>query len=199
MAVASVPHELLSRRTWEPLNGKQKGELFFARRRDALGVSCPKLQLEYFWYESLRGLLRGASAAASIERGEELCVVPLRKMITFHTIRNSSLAPMLAEFENASSEQVRIAMLLRLVRSVARRLGKVQGTQQLFKAKSKACAELSSERLQQLCIIRAQNFLEVYAIVRARDWVLPINNKEEYMMVPIVDMLNYGQEGGDAA
>lgn len=40
---------------------------------------------------------------------------------------------------------------------------------------------------------RAQNFLEVYAIVRARDWVLPINNKEEYMMVPIVDMLNYGQ------
>lgn len=109
MAVASVPaHELLSRRTWEPLNGKQKGELFFARRRDALGVSCPKLQLEYFWYESLRGLLRGASAAASIERGEELCVVPLRKMITFHTIRNSSLAPMLAEFENASSEQVRL-------------------------------------------------------------------------------------------
>lgn len=39
-------------------------------------------------------------------------------------------------------------MLLRLVRSVARRLGKVQGTQQLFKAKSKACAELSSERLR---------------------------------------------------
>jgi len=38
-------------------------------------------------------------------------------------------------------------------------------------------------------------FVEAYAIVRARDWVLPMYSRENYMMVPIIDMLNYGQVG----
>ena len=42
---------------------------------------------------------------------------------------------------------------------------------------------------------RSQQFLEVYAIVRARDWVLPMYHRDNYMMVPVVDMLNYGQVG----
>ena len=42
--------------------------------------------------------------------------------------------------------------------------------------------------------------LQAYAIVRARDWVLPMYNRDNYMMVPLIDMLNYGQargRGGD--
>ena len=37
-------------------------------------------------------------------------------------------------------------------------------------------------------------FVRTYAIVRARDWVIPMHGLEEvYVMVPLIDMLNYGQ------
>lgn len=48
---------------------------------------------------------------------------------------------------------------------------------------------------QLLDIYSEQKFLEVYAIVRARDWQLPMYNRDTFMMVPIMDMLNYGQVG----
>ena len=40
-----------------------------------------------------------------------------------------------------------------------------------------------------------EKWLEVYAVLRARDWILPMYGKSEPFLAPVIDMLNYGQIG----
>ena len=40
-----------------------------------------------------------------------------------------------------------------------------------------------------------EKWLEVYAMLRARDWILPMYGKSEPFLAPVIDMLNYGQIG----
>ena len=104
---AIPPAQLLARATWEGLNSTLKGELFFARQADILGVTCPKVQLGYFYYESLQSFLRGARAGAQIEKGETVCAMPVQKMLSSYTVTNSSLAPLASTLDpDASTPKV---------------------------------------------------------------------------------------------
>ena len=83
--------QLFERRTWAGLNTTEIGQLFFARSNDILGVSCPKVGLENFYYPSLKSKLRGAVALSSLWKGEEVCALPVKSMLTSYTVTNSSL------------------------------------------------------------------------------------------------------------
>lgn len=48
--------------------------------------------------------------------------------------------------------------------------------------------------LQRLKVIYSmERFLRFYAIIAARDWVLPLNGEPKAFLAPILDMLNFGQ------
>ncbi|KAL1523047.1 hypothetical protein AB1Y20_018007 [Prymnesium parvum] len=259
--------QLFSQSTWEQLNASQRGELFFFRQQDILGVSCPKIQLAYFWYESLRSTLRGAQSAAPIAAGEEVCAVPVKKMLSLYTLTNSSLAPLLTMLQESMAAESprkrarqstldgRSLLAMFILRERARERGDFvpyvqvvlthdirsvpmamapgsaafEALSEFLKRKARharalALADYAKLKLtfhrfakqlsdgirctsgviggavpcpmeQLLEVFSEQRFLEAYAIVRARDWVLPMYNRETFMMVPIVDMLNYGQVG----
>ena len=40
-----------------------------------------------------------------------------------------------------------------------------------------------------------ERFLRTYAIIAARDWVLPVYGRHRAFLAPVIDMLNYGQVG----
>ena len=56
-----------------------------------------------------------------------------------------------------------------------------------------ATASCSREQLER--IYSREEFLRVFAIFAARDWVLPMYGKARAFCVPIIDMFNFGQVG----
>jgi hypothetical protein len=44
-------------------------------------------------------------------------------------------------------------------------------------------------------IYRWERFLHLFAIISARDWVLPVDGEHRAFLAPVLDMLNFGQVG----
>ena len=106
--ISAIPSsQLYARETWEVLNSTLKGELFFSRAQDILGVTCPKVGIGFFWYPTLQAHLRGAKALAPIAKGETLCEVPVRSMFSEFTVSNSSLRPISAALDTAADVEAK--------------------------------------------------------------------------------------------
>ena len=69
-----------------------------AMRNSKGKVICPKVGVSYFYYESASAWVRGAIATRDIAPGSVFCEMPVERLITRHTIDNSSLAPLLTTF-----------------------------------------------------------------------------------------------------
>lgn len=259
--------DVYARTTWEGRNLTQLTELWEQYvASSALARVCPKVGVGFFYYESLGATIRGAKAIAPINKGERLCNVPVRELLSGYTVGNSSLLPVmqwtlspafsLVERPNGSARRRRESVddrtriVLYAMRELARERSPQMPYLQLIRSHDVSGVPMlwpeSSERYRKLTpmarelasrsrnyaraqydalilgaiehfpaplseglgcaapvcppehlerIYRWERFLHLFAIISARDWVLPVDGEHRAFLAPVLDMLNFGQVG----
>ncbi len=264
--------DVYARSTWEGRNLTQLTQLWERHvASSSLATACPKVGIGFFYYPSLGATIRGAKATAPIKKGERLCNVPVRELLSEYTVGNSSMQPVMqwafnqADRPTATSGAARAAasatrrrravddrtrIVLFALRELARERSPkmpylqliqshdVSGVPMLwaegsarYQSLSPMAREMASRsrtyaRAQYDALVPAAierfpallseglgcpaascprarleavygwaRFARLFAIVSARDWVLPVDGENRAFLAPVLDLLNFGQVG----